>query len=102
MSINKLNKRKSYTIIDNRILRDENISLKAKGLLCVVMGLRDDWKFSLNGLANICKEGVEAVRTTLDELEKNGYLVRDKTPICGRYNTEYDFFEVPVDEYFPD
>lgn len=102
MSINKLNQRDSYTIIDNGILQNENLSLKAKGLLCVVMGLRDDWHFSLAGLASICKEGVEAVRTTLNELEYYGYLVRDKTPICGRYNTEYDFFEIPVDEYFPD
>ncbi len=102
MSINKLDKRNSYTIIDNRLLQDKNLSLKAKGLLCVVMGLRDDWKFSLNGLASICKEGVGAVGTAMDELEDNGYLVRNKDRIYGKYNTEYDFFEIPVDEYFPD
>lgn len=102
MSINRLYEKYSYTVIENNILRDKTISLKAKGLLCLVMGLPDDWKFSLNGLSSICKEGVEAIKTAMDELEKNGYLIRNRTRDCGKYNTEYDFFEIPVNEYFSD
>lgn len=65
--------KKSFTILDNEILRDYNLSFKAKGLLCVIMGLPDTWDFTVKGIAAISTEGETAVRSTIKELEKAGY-----------------------------
>ncbi len=79
---------KGYTKIDNAPLRDKALSLRAKGLLAVMLSLPPSWRFSVRGLAAICKEGVAAVRETLLELEQTGYLHRVKSRdaegrICG-------------------
>ena len=67
---------KGYTKIDNAPLRDKALSLRAKGLLAVMLSLPPSWRFSVRGLAAICKEGVAAMRETLLELEQTGYLHR--------------------------
>ena len=56
-------------------LRDNNLSLKAVGLLSKMLSFNDGWKFSTRGLPAICKEEPDAILTVLRELEKNGYLV---------------------------
>ena len=43
-----------YTIMSNVYLRDERLSLKAKGLLSYMLSLPDDWKFSVQGLSSTC------------------------------------------------
>ena len=46
---NKNRKFTNYTKIDNTYLEDENISLKAKGLLTLMLSLSDVWNFNING-----------------------------------------------------
>lgn len=65
-----------YTIVDNGFLNDKGLSLKAKGLLTLMLSLPDTWKYSVRGLAKKCKEGVSAITTTLQELEVAGYITR--------------------------
>ena len=67
-----------FTVMNNYHLRDQNLSLKAKGLLSMVLSLPDDWEFSLAGLTAICKEGKDSISNTLFELERRGYLVRER------------------------
>ena len=57
----RTNKITNYTKIDNRYLEDKNISLKAKGLLTLMLSLPDSWKFNINGLCLLCKESKDAV-----------------------------------------
>ena len=66
----------SFTIIDNSALRDEGLSLPAKGLLCYLLMLPDDWEFSIEELSRHSKSGIWATRTALKELEAAGYLIR--------------------------
>nr|DAU90249.1 MAG TPA: Dna polymerase B [Bacteriophage sp.] len=78
MSVMRVKKDKNYTVISNGLLQDKDISLKAKGLLCVMLSLPDKWEFSIAGLAAISHEGETSIRSTLQELERNRYLERGK------------------------
>lgn len=83
--------------MSNRHLRDKNLSLKAKGLLSVVLSLPDDWDYSISGLCTVCGEGETAVKSALKELKSNGYLTVTKVypgdSSSGRIEYVYDFFE---------
>ncbi|CAK7023011.1 MAG: hypothetical protein EUB_02213 [Eubacterium sp.] len=76
MAVYRVNKNRGYTVMANFHLRDKNLSLKAVGLLSKMLSFNDGWQFSTRGLAAICKEGPDAIHSTLRELEKQGYLVR--------------------------
>ena len=65
----------NYTKIDNNYLEDKNISLKAKGLLTLMLSLPGDWRFNIKGLCLLCKESKLAVTNALKELEENRYLI---------------------------
>lgn len=71
----RIQKIDGYTMMSNYHLRDMNLSLKASGLLSLVLSLPADWKYSVSGLTAIVKEGKSAVMSALKELEENGYLV---------------------------
>ena len=72
-------RRDSFTVISNIPLRDPDLSLKAKGLFCVIRSLPDDWEYSLRGLSHICVEGIDAIREGVKELERAGYLHRERS-----------------------
>jgi hypothetical protein len=59
-------------------MRDNRLSLKARGLLAQIMTHREDWSLSINRLALDNGEGKHAIRAAIAELEKFGYLVRDQ------------------------
>lgn len=92
-----MNKTKNYTVMSNEHLKDKRLSLKAKGLLSVMLSLPDTWDYSISGLVAICKESETAVKSTLNELKSFGYLVvtkkmPDETE-SGRIEYVYDIFE---------
>lgn len=70
----------NFTIISNDFLRDENLSLKAKGLLSYIMSLPDDWKIYFEELTEHQKDGITAVRNAWKELETSGYARTVKVP----------------------
>lgn len=78
MPVIRIEKQKNYTIMSNYHLQDRNISLKAKGLLSYMLSLPDYWEYSINGLASICKEGPDCIRSTVQELEEAGYITRSR------------------------
>lgn len=75
----KIEKTKNYTVMSNYHLQDKNISFKAKGLLSFMLSLPEDWDYSLAGLVSVSKENTKAIRTILNELKDNGYLVIERT-----------------------
>ena len=97
MAVFRVEKDTNYTTMCNYHLRDKGLSLKAKGLLSLFLSLPDEWHYSVRGIAAICKEGVDGINSTLQELEKNGYLTRrQKRQTGGRMGeTEYVIFEQP-------
>lgn len=95
----RVNKTNDYTTMSNIHLKDRRLSLKAKGLLSVVLSLPPDWKYSIEGLASISKEKETSIKSALDELKDNGYfLITKKMPNetkSGRIEYEWDFYERP-------
>lgn len=94
-------KNKNYTVMSNTHLKDKRLSLKAIGLLSVVLSLPDDWHYTVNGLVGIVKDGERAVNGALSELKENGYLRIEKLypNKDGRSKIEYQyiFSETPQD-----
>ena len=70
----KINKTENYTIIANTHLKERKMSLKSKGLLTLMLSLPDDWNYSLKGLVSLCSESESAIKSSLQELKKFGYL----------------------------
>lgn len=70
----KVYKPGEFTVMPNSHLRDKKLSLKAKGLLSVMLDLPQNWDYSLNGLVAICKESYETVRNILKELKRADYI----------------------------
>lgn len=96
MAVIRVEKRKGYTIMSNYHLRDKNLSLKAKGLLSIMLSLPDEWHYNVRGLAAICKEGVTSISSTLKELEQWGYMRRHQPNTGGKFGEiEYVIYETP-------
>ena len=97
MAVFRIERTRDYTVMSNHHLRNANLSLKAKGLLSMMLSLPEDWNYTTRGLAKICKEGVDAIGAALRELERAGYIVRyQKRDKNGRItDTEYVIYEQP-------
>jgi len=67
-----------FTIIRNDWLRDERLSWKARGIVVYLASHRVGWETSLEQLARAGREGKDAVRAGLRELEALGYLKLDR------------------------
>lgn len=97
MAIVRINKTKDYTVMSNYHFKEKGMSLKAKGLLSLMLSLPDDWDYSINGLATLSKDGKDSVMGALTELEQFGYLIRtrcvnEKGQFAGY---DYDIYEKP-------
>ena len=97
MAVFRIERTRDYTVMSNHHLRNANLSLKAKGLLSMMLSLPEDWNYTTRGLAKICKEGVDAIGAALRELEGAGYIVRhQRRDKSGRItDTEYVIYEQP-------
>ena len=78
MTVYRVEKNRDYTTMANHHLRDERLSLRAKGLLSMLLGLPDDWEISIRGLSSIVRDGVASVQTGINELIDAGYIVRQR------------------------
>ena len=97
MAVFRVEKNKNYTVMSNVHLRDKKLSLKAKGLLAMILTLPEDWHYSVDGLAAISKESRASINSGLKELEKAGYLIRRQLRDEKGHltNTEYTIYEEP-------
>lgn len=100
MPVIRVNKTKDYTVMANYHFRDKNLSLKAKGLLSMMLSLPDGWGYSVEGLAKLSSDGRDSVMATLRELERFNYLkrsrVRNESGKLGE--AIYDIYERPLTE----
>lgn len=98
MAIIRVNKTKNYTVMSNYHLHEKDMSLKAKGLLSIMLSLPDDWDYSIDGLIKLSKDGKDSVTAAILELEKLGYLVRTQAKDkSGRFSGyDYDVYENPM------
>ena len=100
MAVMRINKTEDYTIMSNAHFKEKKMSLKAQGLLSLMLSLPDTWDYSIAGLVTLSKDGKDSVMNALDELEKFGYLIRTKlTDGKGRFaGYDYDIYENPQTE----
>lgn len=100
-SVVRVHKNADFTIMSNHHLRNMKLSLKAVGLMSKLLGLPDDWCYSVAGLVKICKEGETAVRAALHELIDEKYVYVEKlSPNCsksGRFEYVYHIYEIPYE-----
>lgn len=78
MAVFRVEKTRDYTVMANHHLRNTTLSLKAKGLLSLMLSLPDDWDYTLKGLARICRDGVDSIAAAVKELEDAGYVIRER------------------------
>ena len=78
MAVFRIEKTRDYTVMSNHHLRNAGLSLKSKGLLSMMLSLPEDWNYTTRGLAKICKEGTDSIGSALKELERAGYIVRNR------------------------
>lgn len=100
MSVVRVHKNSNFTVMSNYHFKEKKMSLKAKGLLSLMLSLPDDWDYSIAGLATLSKDGKDSIMSALGELEKFGYLARtrltnDKGQFAG---VEYNIFESPQEK----
>ena len=104
MSVFRVEKNKGYTVMSNHHLRNHTLSLKAKGLLSQMLSLPEDWDYTLQGLAQINKESIDAIREAVRELERAGYIKRSRERDargCLR-GTIYTIYEQPQTQPEPE
>ena len=104
MSVFRVEKTKGYTVMSNHHLRNHTLSLKAKGLLSQMLSLPEDWDYTLQGLAQINTESIDAIREAVRELERAGYIKRGRERDergCLR-GTVYTIYEQPHAESTPE
>lgn len=97
MSVFRINKTNNFTVMSNYHFKEKKMSLKAKGLISLMLSLPDDWDYSISGLATLSKDGKDSIMSALSELEAFGYLTRKRiTNEKGQFaGVEYNIFETP-------
>lgn len=100
MTVFRVHKNENYTVLSNYHFKEKEMSLKAKGLLSLMLSLPDAWDYSAAGLVKLSKDGKDSVNGALKELEKFGYLKRTQA-----FNTngtfagyEYEIYESPISD----
>ena len=95
-----VHKTSNFTVMSNYHFKEKGMSLKAKGLLSLMLSLPDDWNYSVAGLVKLSKDGKDGVMTALAELEEFGYLTRERlTNQKGQFSgIEYNIYEQPQRE----
>lgn len=97
MAVFRIEKTRDYTVMSNHHLRNRSLSLKAKGLLSLMLSLPEGWDYTTKGLARICKDGVDSICAGVRELEEQGYVVRERVrnPNGQLGAIEYTILEQP-------
>lgn len=104
MAVFRIEKTRDYTVMSNHHLRNQSLSLKVKGLLSMMLSLPEEWNYTTRGLASICKEGTDSIGSALKELERTGYIVRNRLRDSkGKIlDVEYVNYETPHPPAEPD
>nr|DAF79790.1 MAG TPA: Dna polymerase B [Caudoviricetes sp.] len=100
MPVIRIDKTRDYTVMSNHHFRNRNLSLKAKGVMSLMLSLPEGWDYTVAGLATLSKDGLDSVRSALKELEREGYLKmereRDEKGKLGK--ASYVLSEIPIVE----
>lgn len=100
MTVFRIEKTQNYSVMSNHHFKEKEMSLKSKGLLSLMLSLPDSWDYNISGLVRLSKDGKDSVMSALAELEKFGYLRRERTKDeNGKFSgIVYHIYEVPQTE----
>jgi hypothetical protein len=100
MTVFRVHKNENYTVLSNYHFKEKEMSLKAKGLLSLMLSLPESWDYSAAGLVKLSKDGKDSVNGALKELEQFGYLKRTQAVntngTFAGYN--YEIYESPISD----
>lgn len=77
----------NFTIVSNAIIRDERLTLKARGLGIWLLSHSEGWELSIRSIVEQTGAGAEAIQSGLKELEVAGYLTRHQVTEKGRFGS---------------
>ena len=92
-----LHKESNFTVIDNGIFQDKDLTLAEVGFLCKILSLPEEWQFNIEGIVSTISEGKKHVYAIINRLIEHGYCKREqsKDAKTGRYKCyDYTFYEV--------
>ncbi|WP_455390901.1 DUF6017 domain-containing protein [Frisingicoccus sp.] len=93
MAVLKNRTQGNFTMISNNVLRDKELSMKDRGVLCTLCSLPDGWVFSVAGLSTLVPDGVDSIRKSIQNLEKFGYVLRKQSRAKnGKFISEIEVF----------
>lgn len=102
MPIQRKNKNKNYTIVDNYFIDDINLKPAGKGMLLFMLRKPDDWRFNYKNFEKELGIGNKAIRTLIKNLEELKYLKRERViGENGQYKWIYYVYEIPYDKDLP-
>ena len=104
MSVIRVHKTANFTVMSNYHFKEKKMSLKAKGMLSLMLSLPEDWDYTVAGLVTLSSDGKDSVNSALKELESFGYLSRRRmTNEKGQFaGMEYNIFEQPQEKPIAD
>lgn len=95
----KRDKENPFLVINNHCFKNDKLSLKAKGFLCLIFSLPDDWSFSISGISQLVGESNKSIYKIIQELIDNSYCTKSQKKEAGKFcNIEYEFFEIPFNK----
>ena len=96
MKLIRVKKDNNFTTINNEFIFNNNLSLKAKGLLCHILALPNDWTLYVEEVGKWHKDGKTSIYSAFKELTANGYMKREQIRKDNRFKGyDYVVFEKP-------
>ena len=84
----RVERNKNFTVMSNHHFKNKDLSLKAKGLLSLMLSLPEDWNYNMRGLASLSRDGIDSVRSAIKELEHYMYvernIIRNESGYCTK------------------
>ena len=84
----RVERNKNFTVMSNHHFKNKDLSLKAKGLLSLMLSLPEDWNNNMRGLVSLSRDGIDSVRSAIKELEHYGYvernIIRNESGYCTK------------------
>ena len=96
----RVEKSKNFTTINNEFIFNKNLSLKAKGLLCHLLALPNDWKLNVEEVEKWSTDGKSSIYSAFKELTSNGYMKREQIRDKGKIvSWDYIVYEKPHTDF---
>ena len=94
----RVERNKNFTVMSNHHFKNKDLSLKAKGLLSLMLSLPEDWNYNIRGLASLSRDGIDSVRSAIKELEHYMYvernIIRNESGNCTKIEKVYSILGI--------